>query len=340
MGRCGKYKVTNINKVLTMAKREKLVYKNYSEMSHEWATNPDRNIRCGNGFVEDKVIYSYERHFPVAKIVEDKGGNKIVYMTLDTYSSTTAGHIRDTESAVSHLKKLYMLHVPRSAPSNYDHERNIGYWVGKIKEDLGKIDKAREWKSGYLSSPRGRITQIEKYIEHFKIKLDKETKKVIKDAQDTKWDKQIEEYQLKVQEKKAYELAHWPEISAKREADKAKRAIAKEKAEKKKWEEDIAKWRSGKKYRLSYNYRGGVLLRYDEQENRIMTSKNVYVPVEAAKKLYNRVQKVLKQGGCSDNCNDKILDYQVKEISTEQLVIGCHTIPITECDLIAQQLQW
>lgn len=323
-----------------MAKREKVVYKNFTEMSHEWATNPDRNIRCGNGLVEDRIIYSYGKHFPIAKIVDQKDSSKLVYMTLDTYSSTTAGHIRDTQSAVSHLPKLYMVNVPRGVVTNYDHEKNIKYWVGKIQDSLSKIATAKENKVWYLGAARDQISQIEAYIEHFKIKLDKDTKKVIKDAQDSKWDNQIAEYNKKKEEKAVYEVEHWPEIQAKRVADKLKRVEAKEKAEKKKWEEDIAKWRAGEIYRLSYNYKGGVLLRYDEEENRILTSKHVYVPVEAAKRLYNRVQKVLKQGGCSENCNDKILDYTVKTISPEYLIVGCHNIPISEVNMIAKQLNW
>jgi hypothetical protein len=323
-----------------MAKREKIVYKNFTEMSHEWATNPDRNIRCGNGYVEDRIIYSYGRHFPVAKIVDQKDGTKLVYMTLDTYSSTTAGHISDAKGAVSHLPKLYMVRIPRGMVGIYDHEQNIKYWVNKIQSLLGKIEKARDWKSIYLNDARYQIERIEQYIGHFKIKLDKDTKKVIKDAQDSKWDEHVAAYNKKKEEKTAYEAEHQTEVQAKRAADKIKRAAKKAENEKKKWEEDIAKWRAGEIYRLPYRYSGGELLRYDAKENRIVTSKQVQVPLEAAKRLYTRVQAVIVQGGCSDNCTDKILNYQVKEISPVQLVIGCHRIPVSECLLIAQQLNW
>lgn len=310
-----------------MAKREKLVYKNWSEMSHEWATNPNRNIRCNNGFVEGRVIYSYGRHFPVAKIVEQKNGRNIVYMTLDTYSSTTASHIREAKSAVSHLDKLYMLNVPKN--ESVAHGNNIQYWINQAEDAVQRIDKGKDRKADHLRHAEYIIKQLKLYQQHFKIRNSKEINAIVKKVQDPKWLLQIEEYNKKKAAKEEYEKEHWPEIQAKKEA-----------AEKKKWEEDIAKWRNGEIYRLPYKYHGGVLLRYDADKDRIMTSKNVYVPVEAAKRFYNRVQKVLKQGGCSDNCNDKILDYVVKEIRTDMLVIGCHNIPMEEVEKIAKQMQW
>lgn len=94
-------------------KRVKLVYKNISEISHLWIHEIQQEARCGNAFYEDGIIYSYGKHFPIAKIEKDKKGNKTVLFTLDAYSRTTAKHIRDVQMACSHVDKLYMVDMPR-----------------------------------------------------------------------------------------------------------------------------------------------------------------------------------------------------------------------------------
>ena len=322
-----------------MSKRIKSVYRNFAELTHEWVLDPQRPIRCGNGFGEYGVIYSYGRHFPIARIVEDKKKGKVMYFTLATYSSTTGKHVSDVERGTRHIEKLYMIDVPTSGEVPY-HNTNIKYWENKIKNALGKIPKARKGKEWALKEALHNVIQLEKYVAWFKVKLDKETKKLIVSAKSDVWTEQIAEWKEKKAAKDAYNEEHWDEVEAKREADKIKRKEAKIALGLKKHEESIAKWRAGETYRLPRVYGMKDMLRYNDREGRIETSQSVQIPVEIAKRFYERVQKVIKKGGCVDNCNDKLMDYEVKEIKVDELIIGCHRISMIECDNIAKQLNW
>lgn len=323
----------------TKKKRPKLVYKNISEIAHLWAHQSQSEARCSNAYYEETIIYSYGKHFPIARIDTDKRGNKIVLFTLDTYSSTTAQHIRDVASACSHMEKLYMVDVPRWGDPR--HDVNIKYWTNKIQQHVSKIPKARDNKEYLVREAGSYIEALNKYIQHYKLKLDKEAKKIVKSADPALWEEDIKLFKEKKAIREAYLEEHWDKVQEKRKVDREKRIEAKRIAEEKKYAEDIEKWRNGEGYAMAWRYKTPhSLLRYNESENRVETSKSVQVPVEAAKRLYNRINKVIAAGGCIETCPDKILNYQVREITKERLVVGCHNIPMVEVQRIAQQLQW
>jgi hypothetical protein len=321
-----------------MAKREKLVYKNISEIAHLWAHERQEYARCGNAYYEKDIIYSYGRHFPIARIHTNKKGEKTVLFTLDTYSSTTAQHIRDVDRACSHMNRLYMIDIPTYGDPN--HSKNIEYWLTLIANNLGKIDKARDNKLYLLRAAQSELAQMDEYLLFYKLKDTKEVKVARKSIADPKWELQIKEYNEKKAAREQYEQENWDEVQQKKDADRRKRAETKQIKLLEKYREQIDKWRTGESYRIPYTYNGGTLLRYNSGKNRIETSKGVEVPVEAAKRLYNRIQKVNKQGGCADNCTDKILDYAVNEIAPTHIKVGCHTIATEEIESMAKQLQW
>ncbi len=323
----------------TKKKRPKLVYKNISEIAHLWIHETQPEARCGNAFYEDGVIYSYGKHFPIAKIDKNKRGEKTVLFTLDTYSSTTGKHIRDVKYACSHADKLYMVDVPRWGQPR--HDVNIKYWINKVQNYVSKIPKVRDNKEYLVRDAQAEIAQLNKYLQYYKLKLDKQQKKIVKSADPVLWEEDIRLFKEKKAIREAYLEEHWDEVQEKRKLDREKRAEAKRIAEEKKYAEDIEKWRNGQGYATAWRYKTPhSLLRYNESQDRIETSQSVQIPVEAAKRLYNRINKVIAAGGCVETCPDKILDYQVKEITKDRLVVGCHNIPMTEVQRIAQQLQW
>lgn len=317
-------------------KRPKLVYKNISEIAHLWVHETQPEAKCRNAHYRDGVIYSYGEHFPIAKIVKDKKGEKTILFTLDTYSSTTAQHIRDVAQACRHLPKLYMVDVPRWGEPV--HSRNIIHWVRKIEEATNKIERAKDNKKWYLRQAQDELAQLEKYIKYYKIKTDDSIKKVRKLCKPELYEKQIREYEEKKAAREKYIEEHWDEVQEKRVQDRVKRQEAKRVAAEKKYKEQIDNWRAGQGYRIPRQYGGYDLLRY--RNGRIETSQSVQVPVEAAKRLYERMIKVVAAGGCIDTCKDKILDYQVKEMTQAGIKVGCHYIQMQEIQNMAQQMGW
>jgi len=325
----------------TKTKRVKKVFSNMSEIAHIFANEPGRDCKFGSGYVENDVIYSFGRHFPIAKRYVDDKGKATIFFTLDTYSNTTAKHISSVGAATRHLDKLYMPKVP-GYYSTPDHDVNIKIWKNEIEGLLKKATLAKENKYWHIKDARRSVEQLEAYVAFFKLKVDKGIKALIAETKSDKWEKQMDEYEKKKAERKAD-----PKLQEKRE----KARLARERAEEKANAEQIEKWRNFEAYepylqkkRRSYNfYSQPDLLRYDPMKERIETSQHVQIPVEIAHKFYRYIQIVLAKGGCTSEecCNYKLLDtYRVTEITNEHIRVGCHRIKMSEIQLMVTKLGW
>jgi hypothetical protein len=223
----------------TKTKRQKTVFSNMSDIAHIFANEPGRNCKFGNGYVENDVIYSFGRHFPIAKRYVDAKGKTTIFFTLDTYSNTTAKHINAVSVATRHLDKLYMPKVP-GYYSTPDHDTNNSIWRSKIEKFLKQATSARENKAWYVQDARSCVGQLETYIAFFKLKVDKFTKALIADAKSDKWEKQIEEYKKKKEARLADpKLLEKQEKARKYREDKELRDNA----------EQIEKWRNFEVYK-------------------------------------------------------------------------------------------
>lgn len=330
--------------IKTKTKRVKQVFGNMSEIAHIFANEPGRDCRFGSGYVEKDVIYSFSRHFPIAKRYVDKKGKTTIFFTLDTYTHTTSKHIRDVSAATRHLDKLYMPKVP-GYYSSPDHDVNVVIWENKIEGLLKKAISSRENKEWYVKDAKHSVGQLEAYIAFFKLKVDKGIKALIADAKSDKWENQIEEYKKKKEARLSDPLLlEKQEKARKYREDKELRDNA----------EQIKKWRKfevispylevSKRMRWNDRYRNRPdLLRYDPMKDRMQTSQGVEIPVEVSKKFYRYIQVILAKGGCNSEecCNYKLLDlYKVTEVTEERIKVGCHTIKMDEVHNMAKQMNW
>ena len=331
----------------TKNKRMKRVFGNFSEIVHLWANKTQDEAKCRNGYFEGDTIYSYGRHFPIARIYTNKKGEDTVFFTTRTYSSTTGGHINYTAHASSHKTKLYMHNIIfdfKYGEMTSRHKSNIADFVYNIRYALELFAKAKENKYYHYRSALSELNRLDKYLTFFKIKskIDAFTKRTIKTVKSDKWQKEIDAFD----KKKAERLAD-PKLAEKREKARA----ARERKELEKNAEQIEEWRNFETYRpYSFNgrrrWQSGTctdLLRYDAEKQRIETSQNVKIPVEIAYRFYRYIQVVLAKGGCTSEecCNYKLLDtYRVTEITDEHIRVGCHRIKMSEIQLMVTKLGW
>ena len=322
-----------------------------AEVAHIWAQQTQNEGRCSNGFFEGDTIYSYGKHFPIARIFTDDAGNKTVFFTTRTYSSTTRKHIGHTSSACSHMDTLYMNDVVTTDDIYSDyaytwyHRGNIAVMINELEELLLKFKRARLNKQWYLRMARNCAIRIKNYTKFFKIKksLTKKAFGLVEHAFSEDRDKEVDE----AIERERIRLTD-PKLEKKRKkAQEARdRKFAKENAE------QIEKWRNfeaytpyiSRKWSSRYGYGDrATLLRYNEEKQRVETSKQVQVPVEIAHTFYRYIKIMIAKGGCtSRNCCDYVLmgHYTVDKITEEEIVVGCHTIQMTEVEAIAKQLNW
>jgi hypothetical protein len=57
-----------------------------SMIAHEWAHGRDKKYARSNVFAESGTIYSYGRHFPMARFYSVTGGGRVVLFTSHGYS--------------------------------------------------------------------------------------------------------------------------------------------------------------------------------------------------------------------------------------------------------------
>lgn len=83
------------------------------EIPHLWAHKTQQSARNkqGNFYFDGHTIYSYGRHFPIARHVTNKRKQEAVLFTMQSNSHTTNGHIHMVRRAVSHLTILYVPEV-------------------------------------------------------------------------------------------------------------------------------------------------------------------------------------------------------------------------------------
>lgn len=271
----------------------------------EDARNPNDNL-----FVSGNTIYSYGSHFPIASHISNKKHENALLFTTRGYSNTTAKHLSIVRSACSHLNIIYC-NNPKG-----EHEDNLEAFHKSIEYTLKGLTNARK-PERYIEPAKDTFNELKKYCEFFSIKVPKRTEKIISSAENGEY----KEYLQK---------------EAKRIAAEIKR---KEKKKLEMFKETLIKWRENKSDRIYNNPTGFDFLRHNGK--RIETSQGVEIPIEIAKKAYKFICSTIKNGGCSDGeCNYKILDYDVKEVSNDFLRIGCHNISMTEINNLAQEMNW
>lgn len=280
----------------------KKVFTDKSDVAHLWANQLQDEARTsGNFYFNGPTIYSYGRHFPIAKHVEHKG-QKAVLFTTRSYSNTTSKHISVVRMACNHKNVIYC-HNPEAS-----HTENFEQWRRNIEIIAPALANARKPEK-YLDQIAREYAQAVRYAEFFGVKIPADLKKagVITDTN------KLIAYQKakKAREYKALKVRH---------------------------EKALKDWREFEVSRM-YNRIGEDYLRYNSLKDRIETSQGIEIPVAVGKVFYKNIKTIVANGGCTD-CNIKLLQYNVTEISAKGIVVGCHNISMKEIQRIATLLNW
>lgn len=282
--------------------RTRTVLSSHSETAHYWANQVQSEGKANNVFFEGKSIFSYGKHFEIARIVN----SNVVFFNPERYSSSTSKH---------------QCIVRRSIPANMevfeidgfdnDHKHNLQQYIDQIKELRVKAVKARKYKDYYLDSCREKICKIERYLEVFrcKSKLPASMRKLIDSF-----------------------IAIRENILLPEAVEAIKQQQEQERKEKeRKLKDKISDWRDGKihsLYGLSY-----AILRL--KDDVVQTSQGASVSLKSARLLW----KCLKAGKSIKGLR---LDdrYTIIGMVENCLKIGCHKIQMAEVNRLAKVLSW
>lgn len=297
----------------TNQKRERQSFGSISDVIHRFANLDERKFeaqgRAGNVYFEYGVLYSYGRHFAIAKYIEQKDKLYVLFST-DSYSISTSSHQNQAKSALNHYTLVFVPSASNTPRENFDA------WKYQAKEILSKLAKAKK-PMIYLDQLEMLAAEVKTYTEIFKQKTPKELKRLL-EVKDT------DEYkEIAAKQQKAHDAS-------------VKRAEAKLKAE---HLENLEKWRKGEGRYLA-RHGNFDYLRFNAKENRIETSQAVQIPYTAAKRFFETLQTCRKNQDFQPCIGAEIIGFELKEMTAEFIRVGCHRIGFDEIDVIARQLNW
>jgi len=148
-----------------------------SEVAHLWmhqAQDYARSSGRGQFYFQGNTIYSYGTHFPIAKHVENKKGEKAILLTTCGYSSTTSRHICETRQAIPSNVKVFR--VPLSVSRYSDkipHDQAEQWWksyVDRLAEKLKLASSARKRKVEYFDSAKAVVREANEFAEFYNLR--------------------------------------------------------------------------------------------------------------------------------------------------------------------------
>lgn len=304
------------------AKRVKQVFTN-SQVCHVWASQTQSTGRNSNNSIwfEGDTIYSYGRHFPMARVYTKPDGNKFVLTSSKSYSVTTSGHMSDLRSAISHIASIavpYPTSLYESANEECLLDRVASMIVGIFNgrcQYSGHLEKS-EWNENKSAIERA-IDDVNAYrkmrdgdkAETFA--LDNETMQLLEVIETQKKEK----YDAKQAEKR---------IAQKIAADKYE---VEREERRKEYATEIELWETRANTKdIPYDIvpRDYDRIRIKANGTDVETMRGAEVPLSHAVRLLNLAQQGRVKVG------DRVGHFTVDKITDETLTIGCHTINIEQ----------
>ena len=146
----------------------RIVLKNHSEVCHVWAHQSQSEGRAGQVFFEGPTIYSYGRHFSMARIVTKVMDVPLVLMTTRTYSASTAKHMSMVRHATSHMVCFMVRDI--DANTKAEHEVNWKDLMDRCYEHVERAHNAREGIDGHLRCASALEDEADRYATAFGLK--------------------------------------------------------------------------------------------------------------------------------------------------------------------------
>jgi len=295
---------------------------NAAEVAHVWAARSQNEGRCANMFFDGPSIYSYGRHFEIARF-DDK--RNCVLMTTRRYSNTTAKHIRLVDGAVTHKDVVYVFRPDDLGESLIHALREIDDMraaVVKAKSTAADkkralelfIDATAAWVKRFRPELKYHGAQV-KMLGHWKRRRDAD--KLFPAAE--------------VERMRAAHKAE-NEEARRRRAEMEDARMLRDAEQEDKARDVVKAWAAGGDEQPYYSWKAGIPTVLRVKDGRVETSRGAQITVKRAAGLW-----ALLTGG-RDVAGLKLDNYTVTSWDGAVLTVGCHGIPRAELERIAAVL--
>jgi hypothetical protein len=270
-----------------------------------WAHQSQESARnaSGNFFFDGPLIFSYGRHFPIAKHIKYRGRAAVLF-TLRTYSNTTANHCSFVRRSIP--AGVQVFNVPD--PCAKGNEEALASYAERIEEGALKALRARSRKDWLATQLADLVNEANAYAQFFGLKS---------------------KFTIPQEESLRQALANEKEARAKERQRKAEYAERVRLAN----TQHIRDWQSGISNHIPWNLPDTYLRKEGEE---IVTSHGARVPLEHALKLL-----ALLRSGADYRHNGHTFhvgEFKLDSIAGDTVTIGCHAIQRTEIERLAIEL--
>ena len=290
----------------------KKVFSSHNEASHIWASQSQNEGRAGNIEFEGQTIYSYGRHFPVARFASEFGD--IVLFTSRGFSSSTGKHKGIIRAAIPPRFHIIYCDDP-SRPASH----NLGIWEESVLRMRGDFAQStRKISAGNIAAAIYQLTsEALAYCEALKIAAPE----WIKDNDAEKAARAYVSEAAKLRDaKRAIKQAENNKIAALESADR------------------LALWLTGENVNTNGFQFSNTLLRIKGEQ--IETTRGAKIPVSDALKIYPLLARTKRTGGKIEAGlhNINLGAYRFNSFDGENLIVGCHSIAWAQIEKMAKQL--
>jgi hypothetical protein len=149
--------------------------RSYDEVARAWALQSQSEAKYQSMYFQGPVIYSYGRHFPIARHVRNPGLADAVLMNVGRYSSTTSRHVYTVNRALDR-ERVRTFDVPGDVLDGWSdnpdicasaHLNALSYFTSAVEEHLIKAKTARSKRLEHFESARCRLQKAQSYASFF-----------------------------------------------------------------------------------------------------------------------------------------------------------------------------
>lgn len=307
----------------------------HSDVAHEFAHKTGKKQTGSNVFYERDgdfwTIYSYGTHFAIATLLPGDTYGMTALFTQQDYSNSTSKHKSVVRTAISQYS---VIEVPENTDRYYrysDGSYELHVSDSRARKDLeifrkraielvGKQERAR--KRDYSRQLSNLVANVQKYVDTFNCKpyLTGKLRKAI--YNDLSNNEILELY---------FSKDHLEELAEKRKQE--------QKRKRRERRRQIQAFHNHERDSVHASTR--TYLRLSITGGAIETSKQVTIKnLDKAKALFELAQKA-KELRESIDYKGSIANFSVDRITENGTIkAGCHTVPFTESERIAEQKGW
>lgn len=285
-------------------KRVKQVFSSSHEVLHMWAAQTQSYARQGGRikrvFFEGESCFSYGHHYELGRLVEINGV-KCALINTTGYSHTTRKHIREAQSATSHIPQILV-------DESFDWRKGILKMQGDLVAGLLDLINRRSYWTGYKVFDRYERENFEK----FNSLCDVVGRKELKLFPDNEL---LEVLKAHVAVCASKRTARDMVKAAEREAKQMERRI--------KAQDELEIWLKGGEYTSNLDLFNPQLIRI--KGDKVETTGRATVDLSEARAALKAIQSGEAHPGM------KIGDYEFRSMDTEGVIkVGCHNLSLEQ----------